>query len=93
MWRFASIRFILLALLLVSSQFALANHSTAHLESELLQCELCMGQADSKSAFVHAEYRPDIIIANSLLLGTFLPGFSFQEISQPYHSRAPPFIA
>lgn len=93
MWCFAASRLILLALLLASSQLVLAKHSTTHSDNDLLQCVLCLGQSDSKSASAHTESCPNFSAEPAGLADESPVLFLFRDIYQPYHSRAPPFIA
>ena len=92
MRNFASIRLVLLALLMAISHVALANHSTAHSEYELGQCELCFGQADSKPAAVHSDFCEELRAKNSGDYTESLTSLIFHDLSQPYHSRAPPIF-
>jgi len=89
---FASCRCILLALLLACSQLALAKHSTEHSANELMQCVLCIGQADSKSASVHTEFCLDIAKGPIGWIKGSRISLIIKDIFQPYQSRAPPFI-
>ena len=89
---FAAIRLVLLALLMAISHVALANHSTAHSEYELGQCELCFGQADSKPAAVHSDFCEELWATNHSDFTEPQASPIFHDPIQPYHSRAPPIF-
>jgi len=89
---FAAYKFIFLALLLAVSHVALASHVTTHSENELGQCEFCFGQSDSKSAVVQTEVCTDPQAGIDAVFSGFLTCLVFQDVFQPYHSRAPPFL-
>jgi len=82
----------LLAFLLTASQLVVATHSTAHSENELLQCVFCIGQMDSKSASVTAEFGADLPEVTAGELIESLTCLIFRDIFQYYHSRAPPVV-
>jgi len=88
----ASIRLVLLALLMAVSHVALANHATAHSEYELGQCELCFGQADLKPAAIHTAFCTEFRAENYQGLTESLTSLIFHDLFQPYRSRAPPIF-
>ena len=88
----ASTRLVLLALLMAVSHVALANHATAHSEYELGQCELCFGQADSKSAAIHSAFSTEFQVENYQDFTESLTSLIYNDLIQPYHSRAPPIF-
>ena len=88
----ASIRLVLLALLMAVSHVALANHTTAHSEYELGQCELCFGQADSKAAAIHSAFCTEFQVENYQGFSESLTSLIFHDLFQPYRSRAPPIF-
>jgi hypothetical protein len=83
---------MLLALLLASSQAALASHSTSHFDNDLQQCVFCMGQTDSKPMALHAEFDADLPAGAAGAFSEYLTCLIIDDIFQSYHSRAPPVI-
>ena len=88
----ASIRMVLLATLLAASQVAFAAHVTAHLNTNISNCEWCVCQAQT-SAGPLPVFAPVIVErpAGELLQPPKIPLFA-EPASTDYQPRAPPVL-
>ena len=90
MCRIARLRVLVLALMLVASQVALACHTAAHFSPELEKCELCVSHAQLMTAVPVAdqgfEADPDYGIPAFDSPGLWFP----EKRVDPHRQRAPP---
>jgi hypothetical protein len=89
---FANCRILLLTLILVVSQVALANHVTIHSGSDMGQCALCFSHAKTSSGTLQSSSFSDQTIPGVTHVNPPRKRLVQHVVLPPYQTRAPPFI-
>jgi hypothetical protein len=88
----ATCRILLLALLLVASQVALANHVTVHSGADMGQCALCISHAKTSSGTLQSSSFSDHTVPGVTHANPPRQRPVQRVALSPYQTRAPPFI-